>query len=341
MSSVHVIVPCYNYARYLTGCVESVLSQPGVDVGVLVIDDCSTDETPAVCRALSARDSRVEVIRHSNNKGHIATYNEGLERARSDYVVLLSADDLLTPGALSRATALLDAHPSVGLVYGHPVSFEGEVPPRALTEDTGWTLWSGSTWIEMMARSSRNFIVCPEAVVRTSIHHKVGGYRPHLPHSGDMELWLRIAAVSDVGRINGADQAYYRVHPGSMQRTINAGVLLDLEGRRDAFRSVFKAAYGRPADAERLHAIAARTLARIALRRARQMIDGEGASPADVDAYCRFALALDPTVAQGRNWRIIERSAQRPPDIVALLRARYRTLQDDLATRRWQRTGVY
>ena len=77
--TVSVIVPCYNYAEFLPRCLGSILDQPDVDVSVLVIDDCSSDDTPAVAAALAASDPRVEVRRHEVNKGHIATYNEGLE----------------------------------------------------------------------------------------------------------------------------------------------------------------------------------------------------------------------------------------------------------------------
>ena len=99
MSSVSVIIPCYNYASFLPACLESVLSQ-GVDVAVLIIDDCSTDDTPTVGAALAA-DPRVTFRRHEQNIRHIATYNEGLDWANGDFTVLLSADDLLTPGALA------------------------------------------------------------------------------------------------------------------------------------------------------------------------------------------------------------------------------------------------
>src|SRR5690348_14990448 len=115
--SVTVVIPCYNYGRYLSTAVKSVLDQPGVDVEAIVIDDASTDESSEVVRALAASDPRVRAILHRRNCGHIATYNEGLEQATGDYVVLLSADDALPVGSLARATALLETHPSVGLVY--------------------------------------------------------------------------------------------------------------------------------------------------------------------------------------------------------------------------------
>ena len=103
MHRIDVIVPCYNYARYLRGCVQSVLRQEGVQVRVLIIDDFSPDHTPEVGRALAEEDSRVEYRRHPQNARHIATYNEGFEWAAGGATLRLSADDLLTPGALFRA----------------------------------------------------------------------------------------------------------------------------------------------------------------------------------------------------------------------------------------------
>lgn len=82
MSSVSIIIPSYNYARFLRGCVESVLMQEDVEV---IIDDCSSDETDAVGQELAA-DPRVTYRRHQVNRGHIATYNEGLEWASADYL---------------------------------------------------------------------------------------------------------------------------------------------------------------------------------------------------------------------------------------------------------------
>ena len=98
---------------------SALAEQPGVDVRVLVIDDASTDDSAQAAKQIAADDPRVDVLAHPVNKGHLATYNEGLlDWANGDYAVLLSADDLLTPGALTRACALLDAHPEVGFPTG-------------------------------------------------------------------------------------------------------------------------------------------------------------------------------------------------------------------------------
>ena len=78
LPTVSVVVPCYRYGRYLEQCVGSVLTQEGVEVRVLIIDDSSPDDSYAVAQHLAAKDSRVTARRHETNRGHIATYNEGL-----------------------------------------------------------------------------------------------------------------------------------------------------------------------------------------------------------------------------------------------------------------------
>lgn len=119
MSTVDVVVPCYNYGRYLRACVDSILTQRDVDVRILIIDDMSNDSSEEVGRALAREDARVTYRRHTVNQGHIKTFNEGIiDWATADYTLLLSADDMLTPGALARAAQALNRHPEAGLVCG-------------------------------------------------------------------------------------------------------------------------------------------------------------------------------------------------------------------------------
>lgn len=341
LPTVQVIVPCYNYARYLRGCVASVLSQPDVDVRVLIIDDASSDDSHAVAEAIAAEDPRVAVIHHTVNKGHIATYNEGIALVTAKYMVLLSADDLLTPGALSRATALMEAHPSVGFVYGHPLTFQDDLLPPARTRGSGWTIWKGWEWLGLMCRTGRNFIYCPEVVIRTSVQHEIGGYTPGLPHSGDMEMWMRAAAVADVGRVNGVDQAYYRVHPLSMQRTVHAGMLFDLKGRRDVFEGVLGAKHRHAADAARLLAEARRALALAACRHVLRSHRCGWPLAEPLDDYRAFALELFPGIAATKEWQALERRQQGSR---SALQVRLARASDDLRRkvdwRRWRWTGV-
>jgi glycosyltransferase involved in cell wall biosynthesis len=267
---VSVVIPCYNYGRYLRQCVGSVTcSQPNVDLEVIIVDDRSTDDSLEIARSIEKEDSRVRVIAHESNKGHIATYNDGLTAATGEFVLLLSADDLATPGALTRAAELLVAEPSVGLVYGNAIHFAGD-PPASRNERKGWIVWSGRDWLRGRCQSGYNVAASPEVVMRTSVLREIGGYRPDLPHAGDFEMWLRTSAVSDIGFLMGVDQAYYRKHAVNMNRRdfasgTDRGQLIDLKQRWECFEVVFSGAGGKLEEGAGLLQIARRTIASQAL----------------------------------------------------------------------------
>jgi glycosyltransferase involved in cell wall biosynthesis len=244
MSSVDVIVPCYRYGHFLRECVKSVLTQSGPNVRVLVIDDASPDHTAEVAAKLVQEDSRVTFLKHTTNKGHIATYNEGIDWTSAKYCLLLSADDYLLPGALSRAVDLMDAHAEVGFTYGKAVIVDDSedssrrILPPDTDDELNWRILTGLEFIEHSG--SRNIVPTPTAVVRTALQKKVGGYRPELPHSGDMEMWLRFAAHAAVGVLD-AHQAAYRRHVGNMSHGYTMTTWLpDLKQRKSALDYFFQ-----------------------------------------------------------------------------------------------------
>jgi glycosyltransferase involved in cell wall biosynthesis len=264
MSTVSVIVPCYNYAHFLRECVESILSQQGVDIRVLIIDDASSDNTPEVAAKLVSQDPRVEFLRHEKNIGHIATYNEGLAWATSDYTILLSADDMVTPGSLLRATQLMDAFPDVGFVYGGRVEFiNGQLLPQPrLPSGSGrWEIYNGFEWLERVCEKGRTGINSPEIMVRTCLQHKLGGYRPELPHQGDTEMWMRFAVHAKVGHILDADQAFYRFHSGNMHKRQFSAAYKEFQQFQSAFVIFFQEYRNLIPGWERLQKLAYRSLA--------------------------------------------------------------------------------
>lgn len=323
MSSVSVIIPCYNYGHFLEEAVTSVLDdQAGVDVRVLIIDDASPDDSAEVARKIAAREPRVELIVHQANKGNIATYNEGLlEWADGDYCLLMSADDRLTPGALRRARDLLDAHPGVGFVYGRALYVRDGVPlPTARTKVRGWSVWRGPQWIEHRFRQAENPINSPEIVVRTSLHKRVGGYDAELPKAADMEMWMRLAADADVGFIRGVDQAYYRVHDQNMSNAVSA--LMDLRQRRLVFDTVLDRYGGKLTDPNHMSVLMHRALAREALWAAGRVYDrgrirrtelalrllgaGPNEEERDVDELVAFASDCWPEVNRLPLYRTLQ-----------------------------------
>jgi glycosyltransferase involved in cell wall biosynthesis len=307
---VKVIVPCYGYAHLLERCADSVLRQRGVEVRVMIVDDCSPDHSGDVAGRIMRRDDRVEYRRHERNLGLIATANEGLQWAEdSDYVVLLSADDMLLPGALERATRTMASRPWVGMVYGRAPYFQsGRQLPRVGGTWRGTRVWPGVAWIRRRCRAGHNCISSPEVVVRTAVQRQVGGYDAACRHASDLNMWLRIAAVSDVAYVRGAAQALYRVDGDGMLRGMLSGAdgpVVDLRERRAAFERFFAVAGDRPADVSRLRATVTRVLARQALWQASRAYDrgdvGRAGAP-PVDDLVAFALETYPGARRLREW---------------------------------------
>ena len=335
---VSVVVPCYNYGHYLSGCLKSVLGQEGVDVDVIVVDDASPDDSLAVAQGLAQRHPRVQVIAHAVNAGHIATYNDGLRAATGDYVVVLSADDLLTPGSLSRATALLESDDDIAFVYGFPLMFEGSPPPSRTTA-MSWSVWDGSEWIARCCARGSAPVVNPEVVMRRTVLQRVGDYDQDLPHAADMLLWLQAAQHGKVGRVNGCDQAYYRLHGANMHLTDYAGYLVDLEQRALVFEKLLLAEDAQALSTRSLLRRAQRVLAAEALRIANNAHD-EG-DRSDLDRFRDFAVAQWPGVVGTMNYRYYARrrsgNATGLDRRVALLDWRLRHI---VRWRRWRRYGL-
>ncbi|HEY2129224.1 MAG TPA: glycosyltransferase [Streptosporangiaceae bacterium] len=323
--SVSVVIPCYNYGRYLPQCSASALGQEGVDVDVLIIDDASPDGSGKVARKLAAGDARVRAICHPENRGHIATYNEGLAQVTGDYVVLLSADDLLVPGCLARAASLMEQYPSVGLTYGFPVDFTDSHLPAPRTTARNWIIWPGHSWLTHRCKLGQNIIRSPEVVLRTSVLREIGGYRADLPHAADFELWMRTATVADIGYVAGADQAYYRNHASNMHHS-TFDMVDDFAQRLASFDAVFAECSGRLEDPAALQDMAHRALARRALnqamrdaahralarsavsRKVRESSQGAVGGEAASD-YTAFALKAWPGARSLPEWRALGRLA--------------------------------
>src|ERR1700759_2296347 len=100
MPTIDVIVPNYQYGRYLPDCLQSVLSQDVQGLRVIVIDNASTDDSVQIVRSIGASDPRVHLVEHEVNVGHTASINEGIDLAEADYLVILCSDDLLVSGSL-------------------------------------------------------------------------------------------------------------------------------------------------------------------------------------------------------------------------------------------------
>ena len=301
MRTIDVVIPCYNYGRYLRDCVQSVLSQSDVTAKVLIIDDSSSDNSAEVGQELAASDNRVKFWRHAINKGHIATYNEGIEWVSADYMLILSADDYLLEDALDRAVSLMERHPEVGFVYGKAIETDDQVSQNVATVPEGkdYKILTGLDFIERSG--SHNTVPTATAVIRTALQKRVGGYLPELPHSGDMEMWFRLAVQASVGVVDSF-QAVYRRHRCNMSLSYyqTEGSLPDLQQRKAALDCFFQSCSQFVPNAELLRRRLFRGLSRDAIGLASSAFN-EGETIVS-ERLMEFAIQLHPDIKKSFPW---------------------------------------
>jgi glycosyltransferase involved in cell wall biosynthesis len=241
MASVDVVVPCYNYGRFLRGCVASVLAQEGVELRVLIIDNASVDDSLAVARDLAAQDGRVEILAHPVNRGATFSYNEGIDWASSDYFLILDADDLLVPGALARAAAVMESNRRIIFTHGIEARLEVDGNVRAFQVKPGdpeILVTTGLDFIRRLCRTPVNNIGANTVIRRTSVQKQVGYYRASLPYTDDLEMWLRLANAGNVVCIRTV-QAVRRYHAARMSVHYQSVQVRDFVERERAFESFF------------------------------------------------------------------------------------------------------
>ncbi len=116
---VDVLMPAYNHGKYIAQAIESFLAQEGVAARLLIGNDASTDDTPAIARKYAGEyPHKIFLISHPQNLGLIKNYKSLLEHSSAPYVAILESDDFWTdPLKLSRQIAYMESHSECGLVY--------------------------------------------------------------------------------------------------------------------------------------------------------------------------------------------------------------------------------
>jgi glycosyltransferase involved in cell wall biosynthesis len=201
---VSVVIPCYNYAHFLSDAISSVLAQTIRDYEIIVVDDGSTDDTPAVARQFG---SRVRYHRKPNG-GLAAARNTGTKLSRGQFILYLDADDTLLPTALETGIALLEERPSCAFISGaNQMIVRGEIhlpSPKRVTGDHYSALLRG------------NYIQMPGSVLyRRNLVSAEGGFDPSLDPLADYDLYLRLARRHPVFHHDKL-VGIYRVHNANM-----------------------------------------------------------------------------------------------------------------------------
>ncbi len=347
---ISVVIPSYNYEKYLRQCVQSAAEQPGVDHEVVILENASTDSSPEIARSLANEYPNVRLLTFTTNEGIIASLNRCWSEVRGKYGVLLCADDLLAPGSLARSLAFMEAHPNVGLVFGPAVEFSGDDVPTGHGGTVGKLapiIHSGEAWITERCRSAMNPIFTPEAMIRTEVLRKVGGANPELPHTSDLNLWLRVAAEKDVAYLPGHLQALYRRHAANHSGSYLHNILMEMQQRWAAFEQFFIVAPSHPKRAE-WERLVRKALAReCRYRAAREFsLAHTGRAGSDYRDLLAFADTLDPAIAtkSGRDldWAIRHWMGPQAANFMPSLwvTRTHRLLQRYLWGRRARREGI-
>lgn len=114
---VSIVMPVYNAQRFLSQAIDSVLSQSYSDFELIMIDDCSTDNSFEILREYEKKDSRVSVFKNNKNRGVSFTRNFGVKKAKSDYIAFIDSDDMWTADKLEKQINLIDKYPDTTLCY--------------------------------------------------------------------------------------------------------------------------------------------------------------------------------------------------------------------------------
>ena len=218
--TVSVIIPAFNYGRFITRTIESLQAQTLTDWECLVVDDGSTDDTAQAVAAISATDTRVRYL-YQRNSGPSATRNAGVRATTGMFVQFLDADDLIGPGKLERQVGILASRPEVDLVYGETRYFKDAAVDSARIEwDGRLSTVSGSQEPLLNALVRGNIMVIQAPLIRRRLLERVGGFDPEFRTVEDWECWIRCALsgamfLHDSGA--GPDcRSYVRVHGASV-----------------------------------------------------------------------------------------------------------------------------
>lgn len=186
---VSVLVGAYNNAATVGRAIEAVLAQSLRDLELIVVDDGSTDDTPAVVGSFS--DSRLRYLPLERNVGIASSLNAGLEAARAPLVAVNDADDWSSPWRMERQASFLEGRPDVAVVGSRMEEVDED--GRSLRPLT--TFAAGDVRRVLMRF---NPIPNTSAMFRRAAALDIGGYDPRYRYAAEYDLWLRIAERSGV-----------------------------------------------------------------------------------------------------------------------------------------------
>jgi GT2 family glycosyltransferase len=187
LPSVAIVIPVFNKSNLTNDCLEALLPTigPDTDVEIIVVDDASTDDTPAMLEAWAARDSRIRAVKNPENRGFVDTCNRGAAEATSDVILFLNNDTIPQAGWLEPILRLFRDDPSVGAVGSKLLFADGRLQEAGgviFKDGSGWNIGRDEPDAESAPYTHvREVDYCSGAVLATprALWEEIGGFDTH------------------------------------------------------------------------------------------------------------------------------------------------------------------
>ncbi|MFD0863112.1 glycosyltransferase family 2 protein [Sungkyunkwania multivorans] len=206
MPLVSVITPSYNSADFIAKTIDSVREQTHEHWEMIIVDDCSSDETVTIIKHYKNEDDRIKLIQLTKNSGAAVARNKGIEMAKGDYIAFLDADDLWKPHKLSKQVQFMQQN-DIAVAYSAYEQIDEAGKPLNKT-------------VHVLPKLSfEKLLSCNYIGNLTGIYDakKLGKiYSPLIRKRQDWGLWL--SCVEKAGGASGISEslAYYRIREGSI-----------------------------------------------------------------------------------------------------------------------------
>jgi len=224
---VSVCIPAHNHARFLPEAIDSVRKQTFTDYELLIIDDCSHDNTKEIVDEYAKNDKRIRFKINPINLGMVNNWNLCLSEARGEYIKFVFSDDLLSsPDALRKMASILDSDPGVSLVSSARKFIDSESETIKILAHFNDAVLPGEEVINRCLSDRRNLIGEPTAVMFRGKDAK-RGFMPHYMQIVDLEMWFYLLEKGDFAYIH-EPLCSFRIHP-DQQTKKNTKLLIALE----------------------------------------------------------------------------------------------------------------
>jgi len=211
---ISVIVPLYNYRKYIGYCLNSILNQTYKNFELIVVDDCSIDNSYSVAKKFKKKDSRVKVIKTDKNSGYSKAKNDGIVISKGDYIVTIDADDMMTKNSLEIRLKAMLKH-NVDFVYANAYFVKNKISLEECYSTNKHRINKSLDLYNIHAQS---------VTMKREVHVKYGLYDENLRSRSDREMWWRLFGKNDKHDKKVSSYyidkpvAYYRYHRYSMWR---------------------------------------------------------------------------------------------------------------------------